>query len=447
MTAMIFAQAHAKNHNSARNESLNLTDRFVMTGAPVRAFTLPMKQHTQASLRHSSHAASRKTVAGPPTSTDDVPAPLDGCQEIDVGNTYGAPTAPTGTLRCFQFITEPSNKITVYVADLPAGEQHDVHLFEVANDGTWNPLDSVLGIDSFKVTQAIRAKPTGILLLIDAQQAVGGATFQFQATTTSKFDGWEANDSLTRATHLTGNIYLRAYLDNANDFDYYSIAPPATQSSTSLTFTGSSRQVIERQGEDGTWISLANNRKYQIRVPAGDTIHIRVYSPLGDALPEDQYWIKTSDPLNRAGIDQYSSNENLSGLAPGLPRVAREIDVGVTVWDEAGNVPQGAGEHVTIEVYDSDGRKGTPTLLAQTDGLTNAQGSFAAKLDIGPCRGPGIEGPHRFNTYSVPAEYWDITYVPKAFVVAYTDNNRRIEWPGIVFFTHVCDERYRGYRP
>jgi hypothetical protein len=118
--------------------------------------------------------------------------------------------------------------------------------------------------------------------------------------------------------------------------------------------------------------------------------------------------------------------------------------VKAVVYGSDGETRVPAGEHVTLYAvdYDLDTRKSA--VVGKIDGFTDAKGELSARLNIGACSGVGIKGPIRMNVPSNRRDYWHITYVPGAHVVALLDDVR--SKAVISPFQHVCEERYEAYR-
>lgn len=159
-------------------------------------------------------------------------------------------------------------------------------------------------------------------------------------------------------------------------------------------------------------------------------------------------------PVNgQAVIARKRSDENISHLAPGPgsqarlaggANAARRIDVTAAVYDSTGNVPATKGVHVTLVAFDFDPISREAIALDTVDGYTDPSGEFTARLNIGTCRGGGRVGPVRLHRISNRPRYWDITYIPSAYVMAVLDDGMP-QRPGN--FQHVCNEVYRGNRP
>jgi hypothetical protein len=129
---------------------------------------------------------------------------------------------------------------------------------------------------------------------------------------------------------------------------------------------------------------------------------------------------------------------------PGGANAARLLDVSAAVFQSDDKTPATAGERVTLIAYDVDAKTKRRVQLAKVTGYTDPNGRFTAKLPIGECRGVGTRGPESLHRPSNRPEYWDITYVPAAAVVAIAGVNENAR---ATAFQHVCKETYRGYRP
>lgn len=372
-----------------------------------------------------------------------VAPPVAGCYDIDLGLAYNAPTAPAGQADCFQFISSDATKIVAYVVNLPSGEQHDVYLVQVAEDGSWIPLDHQVGVASNKIVEAIPGGPVRILLLVDAQQGVGGSTFQFQVSASTGYDSFEPNDSILHPTLLVGNQYINANLDTASDFDYYSIQIPASQTVSSITFNGTGTQTAELETSPNNWMTLTPGTNYNVTTSAGATIMLRAYDTGAPASAPQPYALRVSDGNGLGGFYRFLDTENISHLAPGYENVARDITVGVTAWDHSGNTKLPPGEHITVQAYDTNIATGDITLLASVSGYTDASGNLLIPMNIGTCKGGGtLSG--SYQTTSLPADHWQITYNPYSFAVAFLDNGATKSPTSFSYFTHVCNETYLG---
>lgn len=137
-------------------------------------------------------------------------------------------------------------------------------------------------------------------------------------------------------------------------------------------------------------------------------------------------------------IVSFQSRERITHQAPGGPNAAREIEVEVGLFDEAGRMVALPGYTVNLVAFDGDAqqRYGIGTLK----GMTDSAGRFKGKVLLSNCRTPAILGPTRVHRISNRPEYWDVTYTA-ARVVANDNGN------GQARFVHVCKEIYRGTRP
>jgi hypothetical protein len=319
------------------------------------------------------------------------------------------------------------------VADLPAGEQHDVHLVQVNDDGSLVYLDSQTGTDASKIVEAIPG-PVRLLLLVDSETGVGGSTFLFQVTGTTGYDAYEPNDSPAHPSALTGDQVVSANLDMAADVDYYTVTVPSTQAATTVTFNGTGTQVAQLLVSGG-WASLASGTTY--RVTGGPALALRVYDTNASAPAGQAYTLRLSDGNGQAGFYQFLDTENISHLVSGAENVARTVNAGVIAWDSTGNVRLPPGEHVTVRVYDN----GT-TLVTTASGYTDASGQVLIPLNIGECQGSGAQTGD-FQTLSNPADHWRITYMP-AVAQATLDFQTNVPNSGNEVFWHICTETYLG---
>ncbi|NIF70358.1 hypothetical protein F3J16_09195 [Burkholderia sp. Ap-962] len=371
-----------------------------------------------------------------------VAPPVAGCADIQVGAAYNANTAPSGQTDCFEFVAADLTKTVAYVVNLPANEQHDVHLVQVNNDGTLTYLDNETGTAQSKVVEGIPPGPVRLLLLVDSQQGTGGATFQFQVTGTTGYDSYEPNDSINRPSQLTGNQLISANLDTVSDVDYYTVQVPSTQSANLITFTGTGTQTAQLLTAPNTWATLASGTTYNVSSSAGATLMLRVYNTGTSAPASQPYTLRVSDGAGTAGFYRFLDSENITHLAPSHENVARTVTPGVIAWDHTGNVRLPAGEHVTIQAYDRS-TTNQLTLLTTTSGYTGADGSLSLPLNVGTCQGSGTFTGD-FQTLSTPADHWRITYNPNSFAVAYTDSGALSASSSYSYFTHICTETYLG---
>lgn len=356
---------------------------------------------------------------------------------------YNAVTAPAGQADCFQFVAPSATKIVAYVVNLPANEQHDAHLVQVNEDGSWTVLDSQADLSPNKIVEAVPNGPVRLLLLVSAQQGAGNAPFQFQVFGTTGYDSYEPNDSILHPTKLTGNQQISANLDTVADFDYYAVQVPSTQTANYVTFKGAGTQTAELETAPNTWATLASGTSYNITSPAGATLMFRVYDKGTTAPAAQPYTLRVSDGAGTAGFYRFLDNENITHLVRGNENVARVVSAGAIAWDSTGNVRLPPGERVWLRAYDSAGPNGPNTLLTETSGYTDASGNLLVNLNVGVCQGGGtVTGD--FNTMSVPSDRWRITYNPYAFAVAYLDNAQIRERTSIIHFTHICTEQYLG---
>jgi hypothetical protein len=136
-------------------------------------------------------------------------------------------------------------------------------------------------------------------------------------------------------------------------------------------------------------------------------------------------------------ITGFQSTERITHLAPGGANAARQVQISVQLFDDAGGVVRKSGELVELSARDSGPRGGA--LVGQLKGVTRADGTFTGTMSLGECRSPDIKGPTRVHRISNRPEYWDVTYVD-ALIKSSPDNMG-------MRFIHVCKEVYRGYRP
>ncbi|CAB3770253.1 hypothetical protein [Paraburkholderia humisilvae] len=393
----------------------------------------------------------------------DVAPPVAGCADIQVGSVYSATTAAVGFTDCFEFVTADATKYVGYVANLPFNEEHDAHLVQVNSDGSLTYLDDERDTSQNKIVQAIPGGPVRLLLLVDSQSGAGGASFLFQVLGTTGYDSYEPNDSILHPTQLTGFQLINGNLDSPSDVDYYAVTTNQNQTANLVAFTATTNtQTAQLETAPNTWATLTPGVMYTVTSSAGATLMMRVYDNgttgastsgvvgsqgTAKAATASTYSLRVSDAAGTAGFFQFLDTENISHLAPGGENVARTIVAGVAAWDHTGNLRLPPGEHVVIQVYDTN-LGASPVLLSSTDGYTgDPGGNLFATLNIGNCQGGGTaEG--QFQTTAVPADHYDITYNPNSFALAYLANNppQQITPPfaGLSRFVHICSERYLG---
>lgn len=436
---VIAAQSHTPDNGATQLQALASTLKADSDKLP--SLWLPMttlsKETLQRAQLHSRGATRQSTF-----SAATVAPPVSGCYDITLGSAYNAPTAPAGQTDCFEFVAPDATKIVGYVVNLPATEQHDVHLVQVNDDGSLVYLDNQTGDSPNKIVESIPGGPVRVLLLVDSQEGAGGATFQFQVTGTTGYDEYEPNDSILHPTVLSGDQQIDANLDTVSDFDYYAIQVPANQSSNSITFTGAGTQTAELETAPDSWATLASGTTYDVTSSAGATLMLRVYDTGSTAPASQAYSLRISDGAGLAGFYRFLDTENISHLVPNLENVARTITAGVAAWDHTGNVRLPPGEHVTVQAYDRDA-SGTLTLLTSTSGYTDASGNLLATLNIGTCQGSGTVT-QDFQTTSSPADHWRITYNPNSFAVAFLDGQALDPGSSYAYFAHICTESYLG---
>lgn len=407
--------------------------------------TIPPSRSTVSAeaLRQRQFLASAQSAQAQSSATTVAP-PVSGCADVTIGSAYSASTAASGSTDCFEFIAPDQTKIVADVVNLPASEEHDVHLVRVNPDSSLAYLDTEADTSPDKIVEATPGGSTRLLLLVDSQQGSGGATFQFEVFGSTGYDKYEPNDSPLEPTKLSGDQQINANLDTVSDYDYYTVKVPATQTSNLITFTGSGTQTAELETAPNTWATLASRSEYPVTTSAGATLMLRVYNTGTSAPAAQTYSLRVSDHAGIAGIYQFLDKENITHLVPNEENVARTIMVGVKAYDHTGNVRLPPGEHVIIQAYDRDSA-GNPTLLTTTSGYTTVSGDLVTPLNIGDCEGPGTLT-RQFHTISVPTDYWQITYNPNSYAVAYLDGNSQAQHPrsSYAYFIHICKETYLG---
>jgi hypothetical protein len=391
-----------------------------------------------------------------------VAAPIAGCAEALIGPAYDAVVESTASTECFQFVTEPSEKgveLNVVVAGLPADGAHDVHLIRVKEDGSTVAAASDVSGSTYSLLQALSPPLTRWLLMLGGKGIQPGVPFQFQAEVVQSPDPYELNDTPEHPSFLKGNQHIEATLDSASDVDLYVVTVGSVQSSARVSCKGS-RDIVCEALSEGRWVTVPETGSIEIPASFAAPMILRARWKEGSVQAVGNYTLHTSDPYSRSVIARLSSSENISHLAPGkdtpfpVPEevapvpgganAARQVDVTAVVFDSDETTRAPAGEHVTLYAVDFDSITKKSIILTQADGYTDTQGELHARLNIGPCAGIGIKGPIRMNRPSNHPDYWHITYVPDAHVVALLDDGRGVATPSP--FQHVCDERYEPYR-
>ncbi|OMW48971.1 hypothetical protein AQ808_18435 [Burkholderia pseudomallei] len=439
----LVAQSHVD--GVSRAEPAKIGEQLAARRASLPTLPRPLPTLSAGAIRQAGLRAPlakrQATLAAPAAAT--VAPPVANCTDVTIGAAYNTATAPAGQADCFQFVAPSATKIVAYVVNLPANEQHDAHLVQVNEDGSWTVLDSQADLSPNKIVEAVPNGPVRLLLLVSAQQGAGNAPFQFQVLGTTGYDSYEPNDSILHPTKLTGNQLISANLDTVADFDYYAVQVPSTQTANYVTFKGAGTQTAELETAPNTWAALASGTSYNITSPAGATLMFRVYDKGTTAPAAQAYTLRISDGAGTAGFYRFLDEENITHLVRGNENVARVVSAGTIAWDSTGNVRLPPGERIWLRAYDSAGPNGPNTLLSETSGYTDANGNLLVNLNVGVCQGGGTMTGD-FNTMSVPSDRWRITYNPYAFVVAYLDNAQIRAQTSIKHFTHICTEQYLG---
>lgn len=408
-------------------------------------------------------ACADSVIVDPPSAgTVTQAAPVAGCAEAQIGPAYDAVVESSAMTECFQFVTDASEqaaKLNVVVAGLPLDGAHDVHLIRVNDDGTTVAAASDVSGGTYSLLQAIAPPLTRWLLMLGGQGIQPGVPFQFQAEVVANPDIYEPNDTPEHPSVLKGNQHIEATLDSASDVDLYVVSVGKQQSSARVRCAGSHDVVCEALS-GGRWVVVSNAGVIDIPATAAAPMILRVRWKEGSAQTVANYTLHTSGPAARSVISRLSSSENISHLAPGketpfpvpegvMPvpggaNAARQVDVTAVVFesDETTRVP--AGEHVKLVAIDYDPVTDRKTILATADGYTDERGEVSARLNIGPCSGIGMVGPIQMHRPSNHPDYWHITYVPNAYVMALLDGDGVKATPSP--FQHVCHETYQAYR-
>jgi hypothetical protein len=388
--------------------------------------------------------------------------PVAGCTEVSIGPAYDAVVESRAMTECFQFVTAPSAqpvKLNVVVAGLSADRAHDVHLIRVNDDGSTTASASDVSGGADSLLQAIAPPLTRWLLMLGGQGIQPGVAFQFQAEVVQNPDRYETNDTPEHPSVLEGNQHIEATLDSPSDVDFYVVKVGKSQSSARVSCTGSPHVVCEFLSA-GRWAVAPSTGLVEVAASAAVPLILRVRWKEDSGQTTAGYILRTSDPASRSVIARLGSSENISHLAPGkdtpfpVPEgvtpvpgganAARQIDVTAVVFesDQMSRAP--AGEPVKLVAVDYDPRTGRRVVLATVDGYTDAQGEISARLNIGSCAGIGMVGPVRMNRPSNHPDYWDITYVPTAYVIALLDGRQATAEAAP--FQHVCHEAYTAHR-
>ncbi|MGA7438179.1 MAG: hypothetical protein WBW32_08635 [Luteibacter sp.] len=138
----------------------------------------------------------------------------------------------------------------------------------------------------------------------------------------------------------------------------------------------------------------------------------------------------------RPEITAFQSKERITHLAPGGANAARELDITVQLFDDAGRAVRMPGLSIDLTVNDVD--KVQSTVVGRLAGITGVDGAFSGRITFSDCRSSDIKGPIRVHRISNRPEYWDTTYADAAIYAGTTRLAR---------FVHVCKEVYRGNRP
>lgn len=382
-----------------------------------------------------------------------VPPPAQGCDEIQVGPVYEVSAEPVGGIQCFQFVTNETtrSKLSLTIAAPATERPYDVHLARVGKDGDPKVLATEPSGESETFLQVVSPPLSRWLVLIGGEGMPQGTPFQLQVDAAVNPDRYEPNDTPANPRALQGNQHIVASLDTEYDMDYYVVSVPPSQSRTNLKFEGPPGVICEALLGNG-WGIIPSGKVASLS--SSKSLIFRIRKANDAASRPGEYTIHTSDAAGgKTVVSKKLSDENISHLAPthgtthpvpGGANAARVLDVTASVYDSTGTYLAPAGEHVVVTAFDYDPDTKQKAILDTVEGYTDANGEFSARLNIGECRGPGIRGPVRMNRISYPPVFWDITYVPTAYVTAFLDNGKPQR---LSEFQHVCREKYRGSRP
>ncbi|SFW58330.1 hypothetical protein [Luteibacter sp. UNCMF366Tsu5.1] len=385
--------------------------------------------------------------------TPSAPPPAQGCDEIQTGPIYDVSAEPVGGIQCFQFLTNETvgSKLSVTIAAPAAKSSYDVHLARVGKDGEPKILATEPSGGAETFLQVVSPALSRWLVMIGGDGMRQGTPFQLQVDASGNPDWYEPNDTPTTPRLLQGNQHVVANLDSEYDVDYYVLSLPSSQQMTKLKFDGPSGVTLEVL-QSGRWGAIPAGKVATL--PSSKPLILRARKAQGLPHPSSSYTIHTSDAAGGSTVvTNKISDEDISHLAPtygmtylvpGGSNAARVLDVTASVYDSTGNHPAPMGEHVIVVAVDFDPVTKQKAILDTVEGYTDSDGEFSARLNIGECRGPGMQGPVRMHRISHPPVFWDITYVPTAYVTAFLDDGKVQR---VTEFQHVCREWYRGSRP
>ncbi|HEY4294423.1 hypothetical protein [Luteibacter sp.] len=380
------------------------------------------------------------------------PPPAQGCDEIQIGPLYDVSAEPVGGIQCFQFVTSETanSKLSVTVAAPAATGAYDVHVAKIGKDGDPKIVATESSGDTETFMQIMSPPLNRWLVLIGGDGMQQGTPFQFQVDAAVNPDRYEPNDTPATPKLLKGNQHIVANLDSEYDMDYYFLSLPSSQARTNVKFNGPSGVIFEAL-LGGGWGAVPTGKVATL--PSSKPVIFRTRKAQGVPYASGNYTIHTSDAAGGSTVvSKKISDEDISHLAPtygtthpvpGGANAARVLDVTASVYDSTGNHLAPAGEHVIVVAFDYDPVTKEKAILDTVEGYTDSSGQFSARLNIGECRA-GIQGPVRMHRISYPPVFWDITYVPTAYVTALLDDGKGQHKTE---FQHVCYERYRGSRP
>lgn len=360
--------------------------------------------------------------------------PINGCIEIQTGITYQHVTAAGGQLNCYQFVANEAFKLDGIIANLPANETHDLHLMQVATDGSLSVVDTMQGPGQSKMVQIITT-PARYVLAVSAQgNAAGGASYNIFADLISGFDAMEPND--TRPTRVTTNTLLQGNIDNPDDLDLFHVKLPRkvayvrAKLPADLVLLGASGQELP---SDTTQEMTPNN-------PNGEFI-LQIRARSGNLAIPQNYSLRISDGNVRILSAYSTNNENLTQGIYGQTNAHKKI----FITGELGNdrhKPALEGEEFIIQIFKPDST-GKYKLFVERNLETDVFGKRTTvfHLPAHGCENPQstvVGGPHGNWTMVYEQWHYNVQVINPADSVPF--NERR----ALRKFIKVCSETYHG---
>lgn len=338
---------------------------------------------------HASRAASamapEPALRAAATVLETIPAPIAGCQAIDLGLIYTDATPAAGDLKCYQFVVNDKTKIDSNVL-MPNGVTAYAYLFAVdpvSGQLSDVALDTDAAVNAPLVLQGI-AESARLVLVVQPQNGAAGQAYQFGAWSRPGFDAYEPNDKPGKPVLAKVNQTLKANIDVAGvDQDYYFFPLLRGQTSTNITINFTAQQSagvrIARKNPDGSYAWAAESTLTAAQsgqalaltnIPVGSAavgqygVMVRVSGESAAAPAAQPYTVRinTSD-VYVAEIRQFN-NENITRWFPfpqaGL-QVHSYIDLYVQIKDEGGQPVEGqsvifyvvrnAGDNTTLQLH------------------------------------------------------------------------------------------------